>query len=164
MHVIAAKAVALKEALQPEFRDYQRQVLANARAMVGTFQEPGYKIVSGGTDDDLFLVDLIDYGIIGKDADAALGAAHITVSKNAAPNDPQLPFVTSGIRIGTPTVTARGFREQEVRDLAKWMCDVLANMSNAVVIDSVRAKVTALCARFPVYGEPGGEKPSHAAA
>ena len=151
MHVIAAKAVALKEALQPEFREYQQQVLKNARAMAGAFMERGYKIVSGGTDDHLFLVDLVDKGITGKAADAALGAAHITVNKNAVPNDPQSPFVTSGIRIGTPAITTRGLKETEARVLTEWICDVLDNVEDASVIDAVREKVSALCARFPVY-------------
>jgi glycine hydroxymethyltransferase len=151
MHVIAAKAVALKEALQPEFREYQQQVLKNARAMAGAFIERGYKIVSGGTDDHLFLVDLVDKGITGKAADAALGAAHITVNKNAVPNDPQSPFVTSGIRIGTPAMTSRGFKEAEAKALTGWICDVLDNIEDQSVIAAVREKASALCARFPVY-------------
>jgi glycine hydroxymethyltransferase len=152
MHVIAAKAVAFKEALQPDFSAYQGRVLANARAMAQVFMERGYKVVSGGTDDHLFLVDLIDKGITGKDADAALGAANITVNKNAVPNDPQSPFVTSGIRIGTPAVTTRGFDTAEVRELAGWMCDVLDNVEDGGVIDQVKARVLDICARFPVYG------------
>jgi glycine hydroxymethyltransferase len=152
MHVIAAKAVAFKEALEPEFKDYQGKVLANARAMAAVFIERGYKVVSGGTDDHLFLVDLIDKGITGKEADAALGAANITVNKNAVPNDPQSPFVTSGIRIGTPAVTTRGFGEAEVRELAGWMCDVMDDVSNQATIDRVREQVLSICARFPVYG------------
>ena len=152
MHVIAAKAVAFKEALQPDFSAYQGRVLANARAMAAVFMERGYDVVSGGTDDHLFLVDLIDKGITGKDADAALGAANITVNKNAVPNDPQSPFVTSGIRIGTPAVTTRGFDTAEVRELAGWMCDVLDNVQDGGVIDQVRARVLDICARFPVYG------------
>jgi len=152
MHVIAAKAVALKEALQPEFKDYQRQVIANARAMVRVFLERGYKIVSGGTDNHLFLVDLIDKNITGKAADAALGRAYITVNKNAVPHDPQSPFVTSGIRIGTPAVTTRGFKETEVRDLAGWICDILVDLNNEQVIARVKSQVLELCARFPVYG------------
>ena len=151
MHVIAAKAVALKEALQPEFREHQQQVLKNARAMAGEFMERGYKIVSGGTDNHLFLVDLVDKGITGKAADAALGAAHITVNKNAVPNDPQSPFVTSGIRIGTPAITSRGFKESEAKELTQWICDVLDNIDDQSVIASVREKAKALCARFPVY-------------
>ncbi|MGD8673179.1 MAG: serine hydroxymethyltransferase [Thiogranum sp.] len=152
MHVIAAKAVAFKEALQPDFKDYQGKVLANARAMAGVFLERGYKVVSGGTDDHLFLVDLIDKGITGKEADAALGAAFITVNKNAVPNDPQSPFVTSGIRVGTPAVTTRGFGEAEVKELAGWMCDVMDDVSNEATINRVREQVMAVCKRFPVYG------------
>ena len=152
MHVIAAKAVAFKEALQPEFKDYQGRVLANARAMAQVFLERGYKVVSGGTDDHLFLVDLIDKGITGKQADAALGNANITVNKNAVPNDPQSPFVTSGIRVGTPAVTTRGFDEAEVRELAGWMCDIMDDVENTATIDQVRAKALELCKRFPVYG------------
>jgi len=152
MHVIAAKAVAFKEALQPDFKDYQGKVLANSRAMAAVFLERGYKVVSGGTDDHLFLVDLIDKGITGKEADAALGAANITVNKNAVPNDPQSPFVTSGIRVGTPAATTRGFGEAEVRELAAWMCDVMDNVNDQATIDRVREQVLAICARFPVYG------------
>jgi len=152
-HVIAAKAVAFLEALQPEFKDYQKQVVANARAMAKVFVDRGYDIVSGGTDNHLFLVSLIKKGLTGKAADAALGAAHITVNKNAVPNDPQSPFVTSGIRIGTPAATTRGFKEAEVSELAGWICDILDNIENPAVIDGVRAKVGALCGRFPVYGK-----------
>ena len=152
MHVIAAKAVAFREALQPDFRDYQAEVLANARAMARVFLDRGYKVVSGGTDDHLFLVDLIDKGITGKAADAALGDANITVNKNAVPNDPQSPFVTSGIRVGTPAVTTRGFGEQEVIQLAGWMCDIMDDVENRDTIDQVRDKVLAICQRFPVYG------------
>ena len=152
MHVIAAKAVAFKEALEPAFKDYQKQVIANARAMAGVFVERGYKIVSGGTDDHLFLVDLIARGITGKAADAALGAAHITVNKNTVPNDPQSPFVTSGIRIGTPAATTRGFGIAEGTELAGWVWGILDALGGPAVIDAVRAKVSALCARFPVYG------------
>ena len=151
MHVIAGKAVAFQEALQAEFRDYQRQVLTNARAMADTLQQRGYKIVSGGTDNHLFLVDLIGKPYTGKDADAALGAANITVNKNSVPNDPQSPFVTSGIRIGTPAVTTRGFGEQEVRDLAGWMCDILDDIGNAGVIERVKKQVLDVCKRYPVY-------------
>ncbi len=151
MHVIAAKAVAFKEALLPEFKDYQGRVLANARAMAAVFMERGYKVVSGGTDDHLFLLDLIDKGITGKQADAALGAANITVNKNAVPNDPQSPFVTSGIRLGTPAVTTRGFGEAEVRQLAGWMCDVMDDVENQATIERVRAEVLEICQRFPVY-------------
>ena len=152
MHVIAAKAVAFLEALQPEFAEYQGRVLANARAMAAVFIERGYKVVSGGTDDHLFLVDLIDKGITGKAADAALGAANITVNKNAVPNDPQSPFVTSGIRVGTPAVTTRGFDETDVRDLAGWMCDVMDDVENQDVIAKVKAKALEICQRNPVYG------------
>ena len=151
MHVIAAKAVALKEAMEPSFRDYQLQVLQNARAMADVIMTRGYKVVSGGTDDHLFLVDLIDKGITGKQADAALGAANITVNKNAVPNDPQSPFVTSGIRVGTPALTTRGCGEDEARDLATWMCDVMDDVENQDTIAAVRTKVLALCKRFPVY-------------
>jgi glycine hydroxymethyltransferase len=153
MHVIAAKAVALLEALQPEFVEYQKQVLANARAMANTLMKRGYKIVSGGTDNHLFLVDLIDKNITGKDADAALGRAHITVNKNAVPNDPRPPFVTSGMRIGTPAVTTRGFREAEVIELAGWIADVLDANGSDEAIAKVKAKVEAICREFPVYGK-----------
>ncbi|MDZ7622293.1 MAG: serine hydroxymethyltransferase [Candidatus Competibacteraceae bacterium] len=152
MHVIAAKAVAFKEALEPEFVDYQKQVIANARAMAGIFIERGYKIVSGGTDNHLFLVDLIAQGLTGKAADAALGRASITVNKNAVPNDPQSPFVTSGIRIGSPAITTRGFKERECRELTGWICDILDDLANEAIIDRVRGQVAELCARFPVYG------------
>ena len=151
MHVIAAKAVAFLEALQPEFKDYQRQVVANARAMCTQLQKRGYRIVSGGTDNHLFLIDLSDKNITGKDADAALGAAHITVNKNAVPNDPRPPMVTSGIRIGTPASTTRGFKEVEVREVADLIADVLDAEGSVAAIEQVRAKVTALCRRFPVY-------------
>ncbi len=151
MHVIAAKAVAFKEALLPEFKVYQQQVIANARAMAGTLIERGYTIVSGGTDNHLFLVDLIAKNITGKAAEAALGQANITVNKNTVPNDPQSPFVTSGIRIGSPAVTTRGFRETEVRDLAGWIADILDQIDDSQVIAQVTAKVQQLCARFPVY-------------
>ncbi|TCO82108.1 serine hydroxymethyltransferase [Plasticicumulans lactativorans] len=157
MHVIAAKAVAFKEALEPEFRDYQRQVLANARAMAATCIERGYKVVSGGTENHLFLLDLVAQGLTGKAADAALGAAHITVNKNAVPNDPQSPFVTSGIRIGSPAITTRGFGEAEARQVATWICDILDALRGGEaaaepVIARVRGEVAALCRRFPVYG------------
>ncbi len=152
MHVIAAKAVAFKEALEPAFASYQRQVVENARAMAGVFVERGFNIVSGGTDNHLFLVDLIDKGITGKAADAALGAANITVNKNAVPNDPQSPFVTSGIRVGTPAITTRGFTEEDATALAGWMCDILEDIDNQQVIESVREKVQEICARRPVYG------------
>ena len=153
MHVIAAKAVAFKEALQPEFKTYQKQVVANARAMAAVFQDRGYKIVSGGTDNHLMLVDLIAKGITGKAADAALGEANITVNKNAVPNDPQSPFVTSGIRVGTPAITSRGFKEAETQDITNWMCDVMNDIENQDVIAAVRNKVLELCKRFPVYAD-----------
>ena len=152
MHVIAAKAVAFKEAMEPGFKVYQEQTVKNARAMAEVFLTRGYKIVSGGTDNHLMLIDLIDKGITGKAVDAALGNAHITVNKNTVPNDPQSPFVTSGIRIGTPAVTTRGFKEAEVRDVAGWMCDVMDDHENQAVLDQVRGKVSELCAKFPVYG------------
>ena len=152
MHVIAAKAVAFHEALQPEFKVYSAQVLANARAMTGVLQERGYRIVSGGTDNHLFLVDLIDKNITGKDADAALGRAHMTVNKNAVPNDPRPPMVSSGLRIGTPAVTTRGMKEAEVKQLSHWIADVLDTMGDESVIERVRTQVLALCRRFPVYG------------
>lgn len=151
MHVIAAKAVAFKEAMQPEFKAYQQQVLLNARTMASTFMQRGVKIVSGGTDNHLFLVDLIDKGVTGKDLDAALGRAHITVNKNAVPNDPQSPFVTSGIRIGTPSITTRGFKETEACRVAELICAVIDNPGDETVIDKVRAEAGALCARFPMY-------------
>ncbi|MDO9163272.1 MAG: serine hydroxymethyltransferase [Methylococcaceae bacterium] len=151
MHVIAAKAVAFKEAMQPEFRVYQQQVIDNARAMAKVFIARGFDVVSGGTDDHLMLVSLIAKGITGKAADAALSKAHITVNKNAVPNDPQSPFVTSGIRVGTPAPTTRGFKEAEVTDVANWMCDVMENLENENVIAEVREKVSELCKRFPVY-------------
>ena len=152
MHVIAAKAVAFLEALQPDFVEYQKQVIANARAMAGVFIERGYDVVSGGTDNHLFLVSLIARGLTGKAADAALGRAWITVNKNAVPNDPQSPFVTSGVRIGSPAITTRGFKERECRELTGWMCDILDDLNNETVIDRVRGQVAELCARFPVYG------------
>jgi glycine hydroxymethyltransferase len=151
MHVIAAKAVAFKEASGPEFRVYQQATLANARAMVTVFNERGYDVVSGGTDDHLFLVSLIANGITGKDADAALGRAHITVNKNAVPNDPQSPFVTSGIRIGTPAITTRGFGEAQAALTATLICDLLDNLNDAETENRVREQVSQLCARFPVY-------------
>ncbi len=152
MHVIAGKAVAFKEAMEPGFKTYQQQVVKNARAMVGILQARGYKIVSGGTDNHLFLVDLIDKGITGKAADAALGAANITVNKNSVPNDPQSPFVTSGIRIGTPAMTTRGFGEDQARQLAGWICDVMDDVEDTATIERVKGEVLALCRRFPVYG------------
>lgn len=154
MHVIAAKAVAFQEALQPEFVAYQKQVLANAKAMVRVMQARGYKIVSGGTHNHLFLVDLTDKGITGKDADAALGRACITVNKNTVPNEQRSPFVTSGLRLGTPAVTTRGFKEPEVETLAGWICDVLDDIANESTIARVREQVKALTARFPVYPKP----------
>jgi glycine hydroxymethyltransferase len=152
MHVIAAKAVAFLEALQPEFKTYSAQVVTNARAMTKVLQERGYKIVSGGTDNHLFLLDLIDKNITGKDADAALGSAHMTVNKNAVPNDPRPPSISSGLRIGTPAVTTRGFKEAEVQQLANWMADVLDHMGDPAAIEKARAQVVAICKRFPVYG------------
>jgi len=153
MHVIAAKAVSFKEAMDPGFADYQAQVVKNAQAMAHTFMERGFNIVSGGTDNHLFLLDLIDKGLTGKQADAALGSAHITVNKNSVPNDPQSPFVTSGIRIGTPAVTTRGFKEQDCIDLTNWICDILENIEDQTVIESVKAKVSEICKRLPVYAE-----------
>ena len=152
MHVIAAKAVALKEALQPEFRDYQRQVLSNARAMAARLAQNGYQIVSGGTDNHLFLMSLADRNITGKEADAALGRANITVNKNAVPNDPRPPMVTSGLRIGTPASTTRGFKEREVEQVADFITEVLDAEGAAAVVDRVRPRVLELCRRFPVYG------------
>jgi glycine hydroxymethyltransferase len=152
MHVIAAKAVAFLEALQPEFKVYSAQVVTNARVMTKVLQQRGYKIVSGGTDNHLFLLDLIDKNITGKDADAALGRAHITVNKNAVPNDPRPPAISSGLRIGTPAVTTRGFKEAEVTQLTNWIADVLDHMGDESVVDRVRAEVSKICKRFPVYG------------
>jgi glycine hydroxymethyltransferase len=152
MHVIAAKAVAFKEALEPEFKAYQAQVVKNAKAMAKTIIERGYKIVSGGTENHLMLIDMIGKGVTGKAAEAALGRAHITVNKNAVPNDPQKPFVTSGLRVGTPAVTTRGYLESDCVDLAHWICDVLDAPEDEAVIAAVRAKVEAQCRKFPVYG------------
>ncbi|MGN6111777.1 MAG: serine hydroxymethyltransferase [Luteimonas sp.] len=152
MHVIAAKAVAFREALEPDFKAYQAQVVKNAQAMAETIISRGYKIVSGGTQNHLMLVDMIGKNITGKDAEAALGRAHITVNKNAVPNDPQKPFVTSGLRIGTPAVTTRGYRESDCISLANWICDVLDNPNDGNVIARVRDAVTSQCAQFPVYG------------
>ncbi|MCU8030159.1 serine hydroxymethyltransferase [Shewanella sp. SM73] len=152
MHVIAGKAVAFKEALEPEFKVYQQQVVNNAKAMVEVFLERGYKIVSGGTSNHLMLVDLIGRDLTGKEADAALGSANITVNKNSVPNDPRSPFVTSGVRIGTPAITRRGFKEAESKELTGWICDILDDASNPAVIERVKGQVLALCARFPVYG------------
>ena len=151
MHVIAAKAVAFREAAQPEFKNYQLQVLVNAKVMAKVFIERNYKVVSGGTDDHLFLVDFIAQELTGKEVDAALGKAHITVNKNTVPNDPKSPFVTSGIRVGTPAVTTRGFKEDECRTLAGWMCDIIDNLGDESVIDRVREQVQEICARYPVY-------------
>jgi glycine hydroxymethyltransferase len=151
MHIIAAKAVAFKEAMQPEFRVYQQQVIKNAQAMATVFIKRGFDVVSGGTDNHLMLVSLIPKGITGKAADAALGKAHITVNKNAVPNDPQSPFVTSGIRVGTPAPTTRGFKEPEMIEIANLMCDVMENIDDEEVSAAVREKVSHLCARFPVY-------------
>src|SRR5277367_5900852 len=152
MHVIAAKAVAFLEALQPEFKVYSAQVIANARTMTRVLQKRGYKIVSGGTDNHLFLLDLVDKDITGKDADAALGRAHITVNKNAVPNDPRPPMVTSGLRIGTPAATTRGFQENEAKQLSRWIADVLDHRGDEATVERVRGEVEALCRRFPVYG------------
>ncbi|MFT5721102.1 MAG: glycine hydroxymethyltransferase [Motiliproteus sp.] len=153
MHVIAAKAICFKEAMSDEYRQYQQQVVINAQAMARTFMARGIDIVSGGTDNHLFLVDLISKDITGKDADAALGRANITVNKNAVPNDPRSPFVTSGLRIGSPAVTRRGFAEAEVVELTGWICDVLEDIGNEAVIERVRQQVLELCARFPVYSK-----------
>jgi glycine hydroxymethyltransferase len=154
MHVIAAKAISFKEAATEEFKVYQQQVVDNAKVMASTFIERGIKIVSGGTENHLMLVDLIGKDYTGKDADAALGEAFITVNKNAVPNDPRSPFVTSGLRVGTPAITTRGFKEEETRELTHWMCDVLASLeagTSEQVIADVKAKVLGVCARFPVY-------------
>jgi len=154
MHVIAAKAVAFKEAMEPDFADYQRQVVKNAQAMAATFVERGHKIVSGGTDNHLMLLDLIGKSYTGKDTDAALGEAYITVNKNAVPNDPRSPFVTSGLRLGTPAITTRGFSEADTAALTHWICDVLAALESDTgdtVIPEVRQKVLEICGRLPVY-------------
>ena len=157
MHVIAAKAVALLEALQPEFKQYQRQVLANARAMCAALIERGYNIVSGGTDNHLFLLSLVGREITGKDADAALGRANITVNKNAVPNDPRPPMIASGLRLGTPASTTRGFREAEIRQVAGWIADILdAGGADAVVTSACATKSSELCRRFPVYARLNG--------
>jgi glycine hydroxymethyltransferase len=151
MHVIAAKAVAFKEAMEPEFKTYQQQVVVNAQAMAKVFIERGFNVVSGGTDDHLFLVSFIEQGLTGKDVDAWLGAANITVNKNAVPNDPQSPFVTSGIRVGTPAITTRGFNEADAIALANWMCDVIDSRGDGTMLASVKAKVLEICAKYPVY-------------
>ena len=153
MHVIAAKAVAFKEAMQPEFKTYQQQVIKNAQAMSEVFINRGFDVVSGGTDNHLMLVSLISKGITGKAADAALDKAHITVNKNAVPNDPESPFVTSGIRVGTPAPTSRGFKEAEMSLIADLMCDVMDNLEDESVLAAVREKVSILCSRFPVYSD-----------
>lgn len=150
-HIIAAKAVAFQEAMLPEFKDYQVQVLKNAKIMAKTLMQRGYKIVSGGTDDHLFLVDLIDKNITGKEAELALAKAHITTNKNAVPNDPRSPFVTSGLRLGTPAITTRGFKEGECSQIANWIADILADISQEEKIAAIKKEVTALCKRFPVY-------------
>jgi glycine hydroxymethyltransferase len=151
-HVIAAKAVAFKEALEPEFKVYQQQVVKNAKAMVAVIQERGHKVVSGGTENHLFLLDLIGKEYTGKDADAALGNANITVNKNSVPNDPRSPFVTSGLRLGSPAITRRGFKEEQAKQVANWICDVLDNINDESVIERVKGEVVALCEQFPVYG------------
>ena len=151
MHVIAAKAVALKEAMEPAYKTYQQQVIKNAQAMVEVIVKRGYKVVAGETQNHLFLIDLVDKKITGKEADAALGSANITVNKNSVPKDPQSPFVTSGVRIGSPAITRRGFKEAESRDLANWICDVLDNINDEQAIQAVKEKVLAICHRFPVY-------------
>ena len=151
MHIIAAKAVCFKEAMSDSFVDYQKQVIVNAKAMANVFMERGYDVVSNGTEDHLFLVSFIKQGLTGKAVDAALGNAHITVNMNAVPNDPQSPFITSGIRVGTPACTTRGFGEDECKELASWMCDICDDLENQSVIDEVREKVSKLCAKFPVY-------------
>ncbi len=154
VHIIAAKAVCFKEALEPEYKVYQQQVVKNAKAMVEVFKQRGYNVVSNGTENHLFLVDLVSHGLTGKAADAALGRANITVNKNAVPNDPQKPFITSGIRVGTPAVTRRGFKETEVKELAGWMCDVLDSIgkeNEAAVIEATKSKVLEICKRLPVY-------------
>jgi len=152
MHVIAAKAVAFLEAMEPDFKEYQRKVIDNARAMAAVFGERGYHIVSGGTDNHLLLLSLLAQDITGKDADAALGRANITVNKNTVPNDPRSPFVTSGLRLGTPAITTRGFGVPETQSLAHWICDILADISDDSVIQRVRGQVIELCQRYPVYG------------
>ena len=151
MHTIAAKAVAFKECMQPEFKEYIKNVKANAKAMVEVFLDRGLSIVSGGTENHLFLVDMIEKGLTGKDVDAALGKANITVNKNAVPNDPQSPFVTSGIRIGTPSITTRGFNEDDSRQVATWICDIMDNMGDDSVIERVKGEVLELCKNRPLY-------------
>lgn len=153
VHAVAAKAICFKEAMAPEYKAYQQQVVKNAQAMAEVLIERGYDVVSGGTKNHLFLLSLIKQDITGKDADAWLGAAHITVNKNSVPNDPRSPFVTSGIRIGTPAVTTRGFGEAEVRELAGWIADILDSKGEEAVIAAVKEKVAAVCAKFPVYAK-----------
>lgn len=155
MHVIAAKAIAFKEALEPDFKVYQQQVIENAKAMTQVFIDRGYKVVSGGTDNHLFLVDLIDKNITGKDAEAALGQANITVNKNTVPGEPRSPFVTSGLRIGTPAATTRGFKVGEVSELAGWMCDILDGLEQVDTIQRVKEQALELCHEYPVYGDGG---------
>ncbi len=153
MHVIAAKAVAFKEAMEPDYKTYQQQVIVNAQAMAKVFMDRGYDVVSKGTDNHLFLVSFIEAGLTGKDVEAALGRANITTNKNSVPNDPQSPFVTSGIRVGTPAITTRGFNEDDSTNLANWMCDVIANMDDEKVIADTKAKVAEICSRLPVYAD-----------
>jgi glycine hydroxymethyltransferase len=152
MHVIAAKAVSFKEAMSEDYKTYQKQVKVNAKAMAEVFIQRGFEVVSGGTDDHLFLVSFIKQGLTGKAVDAALGKAHITVNMNAVPNDPQSPFVTSGIRVGTPAVTTRGFDAKDCTQLAGWICDICDDLDNQDILESVRQKTTDLCAKHPVYG------------
>jgi glycine hydroxymethyltransferase len=153
MHVIAGKAVALKEAMQPEYKTYAQQVINNAKTMAQIFIERGLNIVSGGTDNHLFLLDLRTRGLTGKEVDAALGRAHITVNKNAVPNDPHPPFVTSGIRIGSPAITSRGFKEAESAQVAHWIGDIIDNIKDERTIERVKGEVSKLCRRLPVYGD-----------
>ena len=153
MDIFSITHCTASKALKPEFKEYQKQVLKNASAMANQFIKRGFKVVSGGTDDHLFLVDFIEKGITGKDVDAALGRANITVNKNSVPNDPQSPFVTSGIRVGTPAPTTRGFKEAECIELTNWMCDVIENLDNEEVINNVKQKVVELCRKYPVYAK-----------
>jgi glycine hydroxymethyltransferase len=152
MHIIAAKAVAFKEALQPEFKQYQQQIVANAKQMAKTLMQRGYRVVSGGTDNHLLLVDLTDRDLTGKDAEAALGQAYITTNKNAVPNDPRSPFITSGLRLGTPAITTRGFKEAQTEMLSNWLCDVLDDPQNPNTLEKVKQQVLKICAEYPVYG------------
>ena len=151
MHIIAAKAVALGEALKPEFKDYQRRIIENAAALAQSLTSSGFDLVSGGTDNHLMLVDLTAKDVTGKEMERLLDLANITVNKNSVPNDPKSPFVTSGIRIGSPAITRRGFKEAEAKELAGWMCDVLDNINDEAVIERIKGKVLDICARFPVY-------------